>query len=170
MTQALQKVSEHLDAFGGHPQACGFSTKGKERLEKVIEGLQANAKGVFENEMPFSMIQIDGVLEMNKIDWEFLIKLEQFAPHGEKNAQPIFLSQNVTIRGLDSVGVNGKHLRLTVQSEEGKSYKMIGFKFGDWLEKLDVGTKIDVVYEVGVNEWNGSREIQLVIKDLMISE
>ena len=47
---------------------------------------------------------------------------------------------------------------------------MIGFKFGDWIHKLRLGSLIDVVYEIGVNEWNGTREIQLILKDLMVSE
>ncbi|HBK34769.1 MAG: Single-stranded-DNA-specific exonuclease RecJ [Candidatus Uhrbacteria bacterium GW2011_GWE2_40_58] len=170
MTEALQKVSEHLDAFGGHPQACGFSTTGKERLEKVIEGLQQYSRNIFNNEMPFSIIQIDGVLDLNQINWEFLQKLERFSPHGEKNPRPIFLSERVEVKGIDVVGINGKHLRLTIQSSGGALVKMIGFKFGDWIHKLRLGSLIDVVYEIGVNEWNGTREIQLILKDLMVSE
>ena len=48
--------------------------------------------------------------------------------------------------------------------------KTIGFCFGNWCTKLKRGDKVDLVFEVDVNEWNGNRELQLKIVDLKISE
>jgi hypothetical protein len=54
---------------------------------------------------------------------------------------------------------------------------MIGFCLGDperagenWCQKLKINDKIDVVFEVGINEWNGNRELQLKIIDLRLCE
>ena len=51
--------------------------------------------------------------------------------------------------------------------------KTIAFGFGDvnkhpldWKKILRPGDKIDLVFTVGVNEWNGNRELQLTIDDL----
>jgi single-stranded-DNA-specific exonuclease len=63
------------------------------------------------------------------------------------------------------VGVGGKHLRLSV-SQGGKSQKMIAFGMGAKAEWLFPGTEIDAVYTIGVNEWNGNREVQLKVIDL----
>jgi len=51
--------------------------------------------------------------------------------------------------------------------------KTIAFGFGnaekhpsDWKNTLKPGDKIDLVFTVGVNEWNGSRELELAVKDM----
>jgi single-stranded-DNA-specific exonuclease len=49
-------------------------------------------------------------------------------------------------------------------------HKLIGFSFGNWCAKLKAGDLIDIVFELGVNEWNGNRELQLKIIDLKLSE
>jgi len=48
--------------------------------------------------------------------------------------------------------------------------KTIGFCFGGWCAKIKKGDKVDMVFEVDVNEWNGNRELQLKIVDLKISQ
>ena len=83
--------------------------------------------------------------------------------------------------GFDGVGNGGKHLRLTVtdpsrgddvalRDETRRPRKMIGFNCGEWCAKLSRGDLIDVVVEVGVNEWNGNRDIELKIADLRFHE
>ena len=169
MTTALQTIAKHLDAFGGHPQACGFSTRGKDRLEKVVEGLLAFAKETIPDPKVVATLAVDAEIPLSLLDWDFYGDLEKFAPFGEKNPRPIFCSRNLTVMGMDTVGLQGKHLRLVLQSPEGRTSKFIGFKFGDWIERLHLGAQLDVVYEIGVNEWNGSRELQCSIRDLRLA-
>jgi single-stranded-DNA-specific exonuclease len=66
-----------------------------------------------------------------------------------------------------------KHLRLLVKHHSHVIHKTIGFGLGDlarhpadWLKNLAPGDKIDMVFSVGVNEWNGNRELQLTIEDI----
>jgi single-stranded DNA-specific DHH superfamily exonuclease len=33
---AITECSEHIDKYGGHPMACGFSVKGEENLNLFI--------------------------------------------------------------------------------------------------------------------------------------
>ena len=51
--------------------------------------------------------------------------------------------------------------------------KTIGFGLGDankhplnWKEALKPGDKIDMVFRISVNQWNGNRELQLTIEDI----
>ena len=43
-------------------------------------------------------------------------------------------------------------------------------KAKEWFEKLKVGATIDVVCELGINEWNGRREFEFKVQDLKISD
>ena len=47
-----------------------------------------------------------------------------------------------------------------------KGFQAIGFCFSDFCDKIKQGDKIDVVFELITDEWNGTRELQLKIVDL----
>jgi len=65
---------------------------------------------------------------------------------------------------VDPVGNESQHLRLMVK-EDNLQRKVICFGFGEAAAVLNPEDKIDIVCEVGVNEWNGNKEIQLSLVD-----
>jgi single-stranded-DNA-specific exonuclease len=67
------------------------------------------------------------------------------------------------------VGVQGKHLKLTLQ-DKGKTLSAIGFSLGNMLQDLKLGELVDVVYIVENNVWNGNTTIQLKVKDIRIHQ
>ncbi len=170
ITKALQAASEHLDRFGGHPQACGFSVKGEERLAKAIELMTEFAEKELAEQDLAPSLKIDVEISAADIDWQLVDDLEKFRPYGQGNEKPVFLSQKMQVIAAEQIGSAGQHLRLTANPQKGeKMVKLIGFRLGSRAEKLMFGDLIDVVYEIGVNEWNGNREIQLRIVDLRMS-
>ncbi|MFH1433712.1 MAG: DHHA1 domain-containing protein, partial [Candidatus Uhrbacteria bacterium] len=170
ITKAMQAASDYLDRFGGHPQACGFSVTGEEKMMKAIEVMSAYAAKELAGVELLPALKIDDELSMDHLNWDLVDDLEKFRPYGTYNEKPVFLTRQLQIVGTEKVGSEGQHLRLTANPEKGgKMVKLIGFRFGDWAEKLGLGDLVDVVYEIGINEWNGNREIQLRIIDLQIS-
>ncbi|NCN07454.1 single-stranded-DNA-specific exonuclease RecJ [Candidatus Falkowbacteria bacterium] len=170
ITSALSECSEYLEKFGGHPQACGFTIIGKENLDNFHKKMVAIATEALKDADLREILKIEAEIELADIDWNFYYKLEKFEPFGEANDMPLFLIRNLKIEQVQTVGSDGKHLRAMVsQTNHPVIHKMIGFSFGDWCAKLNVGDNIDVVFEIGVNEWNGNKELQLKIVDLMES-
>jgi hypothetical protein len=41
---------------------------------------------------------------------------------------------------------------------------------GEWRDRIRLGDLLDVVYEIGENEWQGNRQLQLKIIDLRKSK
>jgi single-stranded-DNA-specific exonuclease len=89
------------------------------------------------------------------------------------NDKPKYLARNLSIVSVDPLGADGKHMKLMVRETAGPLRKVVGWRLcGDnnggpnWCKILRVGDKIDMVFEVDVNEWNGNRELQLSIVDL----
>ena len=69
---------------------------------------------------------------------------------------------------MDVVGKDNSHLRFYL-FQDGMQQKAISFGTAEeWQSKLKVGDKIDIVVEFGVNEWNGSRELQFKIVDIKL--
>lgn len=170
ITSALSECSDYLEKFGGHPQACGFTLIGDDNLEKFRQKVVAIATASLKDADLREILKIDAEIGLADIDWNLYYKLEKFEPYGEANDMPLFLVKNLKIEQIQTVGSDGKHLRAMVsQTNHPVIHKMIGFSFGDWCAKLNVGDNIDVVFEIGINEWNGNKELQLKIVDLMAS-
>lgn len=165
---ALHAAAEHLVKYGGHPQACGLSIKGEDAFQKATTILREFIEQKMENSDVSITHFVDLEVDLNDVSWSLFEALEKCRPFGIGNPLPLFVSSGVQVVGLSTVG-DGKHLRLSIQSPRGKIQKMIGFKFGDWISKIHLGDKIDVLFELSVNEWNGNRELQGRIVDLKIS-
>lgn len=168
--EGLREVKEFLSHYGGHAGACGFTLKNKKDLKKFKKILQKFAEKKLAGLELAPTLNIDAEVKLEKITWELFELLEKFAPFGRANERPRYLGRGLTVENFESVGANGNHLRMNLSQENGQKKKFIGFCFGEWCQKLKVGDKIDVVFEVDVNEWNGNRELQLKIIDLKVSE
>ena len=165
VTKAMKKADHVLLRYGGHPEACGMSCQTQDDAKAFFDIMHQEAITYFSDQAPEPQIDIDTSISFDQINWELVELLEQMKPFGQKNPEPIFLSEKVTIDAMQLVGKEGKHIRFTL-SQNGRKHKVIGFRFGEWVHKLSLGDTIDVVYRIGVNEWNGNRSIQLVLVDL----
>lgn len=163
---ALHKLAEMLSAFGGHAEAAGMTLKDKESLGAFEEKMRELARIELQDKELIQYINIDAELAIDEINLKLCEELERFAPFGRDNPEPLILSRNLTVRGTQIVGNGTKHLRLMVSNTNSVQYKMMGFCMAHWCETLKFGDKINAVYELGVNEWNGRREVQMKIIDL----
>jgi len=89
--------------------------------------------------------------------------VEKFKPFGHSNEEPTFLSKDVIVTDARKVGNDGKHLKLELVKEN-KKLGAIAFGFGK--QEVEIGNHLDLVYNVNINQWNGNREIQLIIRDI----
>jgi len=170
---AMQSMPEVFAKFGGHPQACGFTLKNKEALEEFKEKLLAKAAAQTANVDLTPQIAVDAEVELDEVNWKLYDLLQKFEPFGQANEEPRYVSRALTVTAIEPVGQDGKHLRLMVKHNSQLIKKTIGFGLGDvnkcaenWKECLKPGDKIDMVFSIGVNEWNGNRELQLTIEDI----
>ena len=166
----LNRSARHGGAVGsGHPDACGLKLPPEGDFAAVQERLRASLAEQLKGRDLRKTITIDATLGLPDINWELYNLLEQFAPYGQKNPTPRYLLERVKVEQIRPVGNNGKHLQLYISQSanrrNGKRYKTIGFSCGAWCDRLVVGDIVDLVVEVGVNEWNGSRELELKLID-----
>ena len=164
ITQAMKNCAEYLSKFGGHPQACWMSCVGQENLQAFVSKMSAQAEAYFAANDGTQTLSIDAELTLPMIDWRLIEAMDFLEPYGEGHPRPLFVSRGLAVSAVDTVG-DGKHLRLTAGGK-----KFIGFRFGEWMSKCAVGDKLDVVYEIGVNEWNGRKDIQLRIVELRYAQ
>lgn len=166
ITSALKKIGTLLDRYGGHPQACGFTVKQGTTPSEVGVALQKVAWPLLKDADLTSEVLLDSEVVLDDINWKLVEDVERLAPFGMHAERPRFLARGLRVIAVDTVGKDGKHLRLHVSHATSEVRKTIGFRFGAWVDKLEPGGNVDLVFEVGVNEWNNNREIELKIVDL----
>ena len=166
VTEALSKLEDLLLKFGGHPQACGFSIK-EDNLEKFKEKIIKIANKELKDIKPQSELKIELEINFEDINWELVDLVLKFKPFGKDNDEPLLLSKKVIVTNLRKVGKDEKHLKIELMKKN-KKIDCIGFSLAN--KNLNIGDKIDIVYNLSINEWNGNRKIQLIIKDIKINE
>jgi single-stranded-DNA-specific exonuclease len=169
LIRALQKMEKYLSRYGGHAQACGFTMTNEKNLEKFRAELEKIVEEELKGKELYPKINIDLEIDLEEVNWDLYENTEKFEPFGEANQDPVFLAKNLKVVGIECVGQDGKHLRLQVNHNTRMVKKAIGFNFGYWSDKINVGDKIDMVFKLEVNQWNGSRELQLKVVDLKLS-
>ncbi|MFH1253376.1 MAG: single-stranded-DNA-specific exonuclease RecJ [Candidatus Uhrbacteria bacterium] len=167
--KSLNAAAPFLDRFGGHPQACGFSVTSEEKIKAALAAMTAVAEAELIAEDLVAEFFIEAEVSLSKINWELETAISQLAPFGEGNRQPIFATRGLQLVSFETMGLEGKHLRMTVRDPaEGIIKKMVAFGWGKIVSELQIGGLIDVAYTIGINEWNGNRELQLRVEDLRL--
>lgn len=170
ITKAMASFKDLLVRFGGHAGACGCVVT-KENLPAFIKGMQEYAAARIKDSDMEEILSIDMEIKLADLNWEVLDQLALFEPFGQNNPRPLIVSRNLQILELQPVGKDGKHLRIHVQENGKDVYKTISFGTAQtWGVQLKLGQSIDIVYEPGINEWNGSRELQLKLVDWQLSK
>ncbi len=167
ITAALRELKPFLEKFGGHRQACGFTVFGRDNFLKFREHFDQLAAKTLQGINLTPTLKIEAELKLGDISLELFEELERLKPFGEANPKPIFAVRGVVVKNFRAVGKTAGHLQLTVAPpEDGPLWKAIGFNFSSWCQKLKINDTIDLVFEIIVNTWNGSRQLQLKLKDL----
>jgi single-stranded-DNA-specific exonuclease len=170
LVEGMKSCGDIFLKAGGHPQACGLTIDSLENLELFKSRIIDYAKTYFNGKKYENELSIDCELPLERIDWQLYEEVHKLEPFGQGNPRPVFVAHDLRVLSCDAIGKTGSHLRLNVQASDGSAWKMIGFGFGDWAEQLSPQDVIDVAYELGVNEWNGKRELQCKIEDLRFSK
>ncbi len=162
----IREVSEFLVDAGGHPMAAGFTVE-NEKLDLVKEKLEGLAGKLLNKEKLTKVLRIDCDLPVKLINKDLIKEIKELEPFGMGNPQPVFISKKLTIEELRYVGKDKKHLKIKLV-DYASNFRIWGIWFNYNKElKIDVGDKVDVVYTIGENIWNGYINLELKVKDIV---
>lgn len=168
MFDALVEVKELLSKFGGHPMAAGLSLK-KENVDEFRRRLNENAK--LGEEDFIKKIWIDVPMPLEYINEPLIEELDLLEPFGQGNEKPLFAQKGLAIRSVRVMGKNRNVVKFSLASEKGMPMDGLLFADGDsFLQELSGNRKIDVIYYPAVNEYNGNKSLQIVIKNYKIAK
>lgn len=163
MFRELTKVRELLPKFGGHPMAAGLSIK-EEDVPEFRRRLNENAVLTEEDFIP--RVWIDVPMPLEYVTEGLVEELKRLEPFGQGNEKPLFAQKGLMIRSLRVLGKNRNVVKLGLVTDTGLSMDGLLFGDGDAIQRELAGKdRIDIVYYPDINEYNGNRTLQAVIRN-----
>jgi len=163
--EALTACDDLFVRYGGHSAAAGF-TIANERLPELERRLLAYADTHLPDELLTPALEIDAEVPLHQLSWELLEQLQALEPFGQANPQPLLLSRRVRVVHAAARGAEGQHLKLRLDDGNGgPAFDAIAFRLGHLAGHFQRPRLIDIAFLLEANEWNGTRSLQLNIKD-----
>ncbi len=150
-----------LTKFGGHHSAIGLSLPYK-NLDIFKRELQLNyiAKNYNENIIDPDIL---GELDFRYIDFKLIELMKRYEPFGQGNSRPKFITKNVTIEDVATMGKDKEHKRF-IFFKDGIRLKGVLFKTK---KSYFINSRVDIIYTINENIFNNRVTIQLMIDEIL---
>jgi single-stranded-DNA-specific exonuclease len=156
----VEPLSHFFVKIGGHEQAFGFIAE----IEKLDEIEKQVERAIGDTYTVSKEVQIDLEIPVEVIDLNFIKSLSIFEPHGYRNEELIFLSRGIDILDFRRIGKDERHGIFILKRDI--PVKAIGWNMADAMHEYYKKKKIDLVYHLELNDFNGKVSPRLVIIDM----
>ena len=161
---ALESCSDLLLGFGGHELAAGFTIEEK-NIPAFRTRMNQYARAYRGGEAPVSSLDVDVVLtQPGRVTLEEVEALDALEPYGAGNGRPVFCLRGATLERAQNVGQN-RHLKLRL-SKGSTQFDGIFFSAVAQSCGVEAGSRVDAAFYLQVNEFRGSRSVQLQMVDI----
>ncbi len=158
---ALQACRAHLQAFGGHAMAAGFSVT-RAAWPAFRQAFNAACREQLAGQAPSVSLTVDAWLAgLHEVDARLHGSLQRLAPFGQENPRPVLGLSGLSLRGVPRVVGKG-HLKFRVggagrQGMEAIAFGMAACTAPDGLWNLAA--------HIDENCYRGETKLQLNVKD-----
>ncbi|MFT4412763.1 single-stranded-DNA-specific exonuclease RecJ [Fredinandcohnia humi] len=166
--ESLSTCRDILPHFGGHPMAAGMTLEVSniDELRKRLIDI-ANQVLTPEDFQPITIVDTSCLL--SDITIETILEMNKLSPFGMGNPKPKVLIHEVEISSLRKIGADQSHLKVVLQQEP-LTLDAVGFGMGYVSEGISPLSKLSVIGELTINEWNNSRKPQIMLQDVAVHE
>ena len=168
LANAFNACADLLLRYGGHAQAGGFALAAA-NIPQLEQRLTALAGELLTDADLQPILAIDAAIPLSALTPDLQTWLNRLEPFGVGNPQPRFLTPNLQVANLRTMGDRGQHLRFQVRQAR-HYYTALAFNQADeWLEPLTAlsnrAAPIDLVYSLNLDTWQGEKRLNLLAAD-----
>ena len=161
---ALESCSDLLLGFGGHELAAGF-TIDEANIPAFRARMNQYAAEYWVGKAPESALEVDVELRQpGRVTLQEVEALAALEPYGSGNARPLFCLMGATLLRTQNVGQN-RHLKLRL-GKGNAQFDGIFFSTTAAACGCAEGDRVDAAFYLQVNEFRGSRTMQLQMVDI----
>jgi len=163
VVEVLRGCSDLLLNYGGHRMAAGFSIE-ERNLDDFKHRFNCLCGDILGETASDKVKHFDAWLDLRAIDRPLIEAVNMLKPFGLGNPAPVWGARDLDVVGEPRI-VGERHLKFTVASG-GSQMEAIAFNMG--LRNIPRG-KIDVLFSLQENTYQGGRTLQLNVKDFVRS-
>ena len=159
---ALHRVGTHLEKYGGHTMAAGFTIRRDKFDDFRVAFLGLAGELLTPDDLAPSQ-RVDLELPLASVSEELERLIRHLEPCGAGNPAPVFGVRNARAVGARRVGTN--HLRFTL--DDGSAVlPAIGFRWADAVPEDWLTNPLDVAFRLERDDWQGRVTIQARVASL----
>ena len=171
--EMLDACQDLLGHWGGHAAAAGFSLPNTNFEEFAVQLREMLARDEVDPAPILIELQADYELTLDRVNLETMADLQALEPYGPGNARPLFVARNLRVVDAKANGKDGNTLALTLAPADGAgpTVRAVGFRQAqEWIPKLAARPRIDVMFKLEQDEWQGQQRVQMVLESLRQSK
>ncbi|MBE3569881.1 MAG: single-stranded-DNA-specific exonuclease RecJ [Bacillales bacterium] len=165
---SLSECRDLLPHFGGHTMAAGMTMK-IEDVDRLRSRMIKLTREQLNEEDFIPQTEVDMTIKLEDAELSIIEELQLLAPFGTGNPKPTFLLENMAFRNMRKIGADQSHLKMQLASGDA-SLDAIGFGMGEMADHIAPQSKVSVIGELGINEWNHIKKPQIMLEDIQVKE
>ncbi|MBE5870528.1 MAG: single-stranded-DNA-specific exonuclease RecJ [Lachnospiraceae bacterium] len=164
MYDKLHEVEDLFTKYGGHPMAAGLSMADESDVEKLRKRLNENADLTEEDFV--EKVHIDVPTPLSYLTLSFVEELARLEPYGNGNPKPLFAQKGVCLKNGRVLGKNRNVAKFSCEDGNGRFLDAVYFGEADeMLCRVEAHDgNCSIVYYPDINEYNGKKSVQIVVK------
>ena len=159
---AINRCSDLLTHFGGHPLAAGLGIMSDD-IDLFRERINEYAAKNFPV-MPAKTLNLDCKLSPFYLDIDLVDNLTALEPYGADNSQPVFGLFNMELVSVTPIG-DGKHIRFEVV-KKGRTIRVVKFQTTAEDFPYSAGDHIDIAVRLSKNYFKGKYYLSVQAADV----
>lgn len=160
---SLTALSPLLESYGGHELAAGFTIT-RANIPEFRRQICALAADFYQDNTPRTSLDIDCAIPAELLTLSNIESLNVLEPCGNGCPKPVLMIRNLTIERISMVG-SGRHMRLQLRSGR-FTLNAIYFSATPEAVSIQSGDVVDIAFTPQVNEFRGSRSVQMNVLDI----
>jgi len=168
LVECLEHCAPLLLRFGGHKMAAGMTVH-RDRFDELGHRLKEYARLRLNGHGFARPIRIEASAHLADLKPSLHQEIHLLAPFGTANPEPVLLTRDVEVVRAETFGSTSRHLRLLVRDRTATA-EAIAFDKAGALPHLSRGRRLDLLYTLGCEQWDGLDRIQLCLRDLRAAE
>ncbi len=167
--KTLTAAKGHLDRYGGHAAAAGFTIQAGsiDALREALgDAVAISHPHLAQGSGPVGVpaIEIDAEVRLNDIDERLAQELADLGPFGQANPNPMLVARDVRVTSVRRVGTDNAHLKLSIEDDQHVVRHAIGWRLGD--REVAIGDRLDLAFVPKISTYQGRTSAELELSDL----
>jgi len=156
---AIRAADDLIIKGGGHKLAAGVTLRTAQipAFRERVNQFYCDMK--LKDQAALLLPRADSEAALDDMTDSLVAQLALLEPFGNGNPEPVFVTHQVMVVGIRTMGADGQHVKLELQEPGGRSMQFLAFNAPQHFF-VEPGQMIRVWYTVGINEWQGRRTVE----------